>query len=236
MEIVDGKIIDVRQDGFTAFVPYDNIRRLCVRQYDSIQVGLPDGRSITPEQRRKAYALMGEIAAYTGYTPEEAKLTLKHEFVQKHMEALQKELFSLSNCDMTTAREFISYLIDFCLTFSVPTHQPLVALCDDLERYIYACLLCKKCCVCGKRAELHHVDRIGMGNDRTKVTHIGRRCLPLCREHHMEIDQIGDEALCARYHVEPVKIDARIVKTYKLHTKRVDRDAEQNPEGEHLHV
>ena len=52
----------------------------------------------------------------------------------------------------------------------------------------------------------------------------------------MEIDQIGDEALCARYHVEPVKIDARIVKTYKLHTKRVDRDAEQNPEGEHLHV
>ena len=44
MEIVDGKIIDVRQDGFTAFVPYDNIRRLCIRQYDSIQVGLPDGR------------------------------------------------------------------------------------------------------------------------------------------------------------------------------------------------
>ena len=109
-------------------------------------------------------------------------------------------------------------------------------MCDDLERYIYACLLCKTCCVCGKRAELHHVDRIGMGNDRTKVNHIGRRCLPLCREHHMEVDQIGDEALCARYHVEPVKIDARIAKTYKLHTKRVDRDAKQNPEGEHLHV
>lgn len=216
MEIIEGRIISVRQDGFTAFVPYDNIRRMCIRQYDSIQVGLPDARTITPQQRRKAFALIGEIAEYTGYTKDQAHLTLKHEFIANHLEALQKELFSLSDCDVTTAREYISYLIDFCLKFDVPTHQPLADLCDDLERYIYACLLCKKCCVCGKRAELHHVDRIGMGNDRTKVNHIGRRCLPLCRTHHMEVDQIGDEALCERYHVEPVKIDERIAITYKL--------------------
>ena len=113
MEIVSGKIVEVRQDGFTVAVPYDNIDRMLTRQYDEVQIGLPDGRLITPEQRRKSYALMGEIAAYTGYTPEEAKLTLKHEFVQKHMEALQKELFSLADCDVTTAREFIGYLIDF---------------------------------------------------------------------------------------------------------------------------
>lgn len=236
MEIVDGKIIDVRQDGFTAFIPYDNVSRLLLRRYDSVQVGLPDARTITPQQRRKAFALVGEIAEYTGYTREQAHLTLKHEFIANHLEALQKELFSLSDCDVTTAREYISYLIEFCLRFDVPTHQPLVALCDDLERYIYACLLCKKCCVCGKRAELHHVDRIGMGNDRTKVVHIGRRCLPLCREHHREVDQIGDDALCERYHVEPVKIDDRIARTYKLNTKRDDSDAKQNPEGKHLHV
>lgn len=235
MEIVEGKIIDVRQDGITAFIPYDNIRRLCIRKYDGIQVGLPDARTITPQQRRKAFALVGEIAEYTGYTKDQANLTLKHEFIAHHLEALQKELFSLSDCDVTTAREYISYLIEFCLRFDVPTHQPLAELCDDLERYIYACLLCKKCCVCGKRAELHHVDRIGMGNDRTKVTHIGRRCLPLCREHHMEVDQIGDAALCERYHVEPVKIDERISKTYKLNQRGM-RDAKQNPQGKHLHV
>ena len=136
MEIVSGKIVEVRQDGFTVAVPYGNIDRMLTRRYDEVQIGLPDGRSITPEQRRKAYALMGEIAAYTGYTPEEAKLTLKHEFVQKHMEVLQKELFSLADCDVTTAREFIGYLIDFCLTFNVPTHQPLADLCDDVERYV----------------------------------------------------------------------------------------------------
>ena len=220
MEIVDGKIIDVRQDGFTAFIPYENINRMCVRQYDSVQVGLPDARTITPQQRRKAFALVGEIAEYTGYTREQAHLTLKHEFIANHLEALQKELFSLSDCDVTTAREYISYLIEFCLKFDVPTHQPLVALCDDLERYIYACLLCKKCCVCGKRAELHHVDRIGMGNDRTRVEHMGRRCLPLCRVHHAEVDQIGDEALCAKYHITPVPIDDRIIKAYRLRSAK----------------
>ena len=216
MEIVSGRIVEVRQDGFTVAVPYGNIDRMLTRQYDEVQIGLPDGRSITPEQRRKAYALMGEIAAYTGYTPEEAKLTLKHEFVQKHMEALQKDLFSLSDCDITTAREFIGYLIDFCLTFNVPTHQPLADLCDDVERYVYACLMHKRCAVCGHKAELHHVDRIGMGNDRTRVEHRGRRCLPLCRVHHAEVDQIGDEALCAKYHITPVPIDDRIIQAYRL--------------------
>lgn len=216
MEIVSGKIIDVRQDGFTAFIPYDNIERLLTRRYNEVQVGLPDGRRITPEQRRKAFALIGEIAAYTGYTKDEAHITLKHEFVTRHLEQLQQELFSLADCDMTTAREYISYLIDFCLEFNVPTHQPLADLCDDIDRYIYACLLRKRCAVCGHKAELHHVDRIGMGNDRTKVEHIGRRCLPLCRVHHAEVDQIGDAALCEKYHITPVRIDERIVKTYRL--------------------
>lgn len=216
MEIVKGTIIDVRPDGFTAYIPYSNIDRLLTRKYDEVQVGLPDGRTITPEQRRKAFALVGEIAGYTGYTKDEAHLTLKHEFVNRHLDALQKELFSLSDCDITTAREYISYLIEFCLAFGVPTHQPLADLCDDIERYVYACLMHKRCAVCGKKAELHHVDRIGMGNDRKRVEHIRRLCLPLCREHHMETHQIGDDAFCARYHITPVKIDERIVKVYRL--------------------
>lgn len=86
---------------------------------------------------------------------------------------------------------------------------------------MYSCLIHKKCCVCGKKAELHHVDRVGMGNNRNEITHEGRRALPLCREHHIEVDHLGDEAFCARYHIAPVKIDARIIKTYRLRTKKV---------------
>lgn len=222
MEIVSGKIVDVQPGYIVIRAPYDNIDMLITRRYGEVQIGLEDGRRITPEQRRKAFALVGEIAAWSGYERDEAHLTLKHQFVQQHLEQLQKELFSLSNCDVTTAREYINYLIDFCLTFDVPTHVPLVDLCDDVERYVYSCLIHKRCAVCGKKAELHHVDRVGMGNNRNEIQHIGRRCLPLCGGvggHHTEVDHLGDEAFCEKYHIKPVIIDARIIKTYRLRTK-----------------
>ena len=224
MEIIGGRIVEAGPGYIVVRAPYDNAQRMIRREYEEVQIGLKDGRRITPEQRRKAFALVGEIAAYTGYERDEAHLTLKHEFMNKHLDQLQKELFSLSDCDVTTAKEYISYLIDFCLTFDVPTKVPLTELCDDVERYVYACLIHKKCCVCGKKAELHHVDRVGMGNNRNEIVHEGRRCLPLCREHHTEVDHLGDERLCERYHVTPVKIDERIIKTYRLRTKGAEKN------------
>lgn len=224
MEIIGGRIVEAGPGYIVIRAPYDNAQRMIRREYEEVQIGLVDGRRITPEQRRKAFALVGEIAAYTGYERDEAHLTLKHEFISKHLDQLQKELFSLSDCDVTTAREYISYLIDFCLTFDVPTKVPLTELCDDVERYVYACLIHKKCCVCGKKAELHHVDRVGMGNNRNEIVHEGRRCLPLCREHHTEVDHLGDVRLCERYHVTPVKIDERIIKTYRLRTKGAEKN------------
>ena len=224
MEIIGGRIVEAGPGYIVIRAPYDNAQRMIRREYEEVQIGLVDGRRITPEQRRKAFALVGEIAAYTGYERDEAHLTLKHEFISKHLDQLQKELFSLSDCDVTTAKEYISYLIDFCLTFDVPTKVPLTELCDDVERYVYACLIHKKCCVCGKKAELHHVDRVGMGNNRNEIVHEGRECLPLCREHHTEVDHLGDVRLCERYHVTPVKIDERIVKTYRLRTKGAEKN------------
>ena len=224
MEIIGGRIVEAGPGYIVIRAPYDNAQRMIRREYEEVQIGLKDGRRITPEQRRKAFALVGEIAAYTGYERDEAHLTLKHEFISKHLDQLQKELFSLSDCDVTTAKEYISYLIDFCLTFDVPTKVPLTELCDDVERYVYACLIHKKCCVCGKKAELHHVDRVGMGNNRNEIVHEGRECLPLCREHHTEVDHLGDERLCERYHVTPVKIDERIIKTYRLRTKGAEKN------------
>lgn len=224
MEIIGGRIVEAGPGYIVVRAPYDNTQRMIRREYEEVQIGLVDGRRITPEQRRKAFALVGEIAAYTGYERDEAHLTLKHEFISKHLDQLQKELFSLSDCDVTTAKEYISYLIDFCLTFDVPTKVPLTELCDDVERYVYACLIHKKCCVCGKKAELHHVDRVGMGNNRNEIVHEGRRCLPLCREHHTEVDHLGDVRLCERYHVTPLKIDERIIKTYRLRTKGAEKN------------
>lgn len=212
--IVRGTIVSANASGLTITVPYDP--RYVTQHWHEVEVSIPDGRTISPEQRRKAYALMGEIATWSGMTPDEVKLTHKHEFVQRHLEGLHRELFSLADCDMTTARQFIYYLIDFVLEFDVPLQVPLVSVCDDVKQAVYACLMHKKCIVCGQKCDLHHVNRIGMGNDRRKVEHLGRLCLPLCRVHHVEVDHLGDRTFMAKYHLEPVEIDEKIAKLYKL--------------------
>lgn len=216
--IAAGKITGVTPREITITVPYDP--RYVTQQWDEVTVDLPDGRKISPEQRRKAYALMGEIAEWAGMEPEEVKLTAKHDFVQRHLEGLHRELFSLASCDMTTARQFITYLIDFVLQFDVPLRVPLVTLCDDVQKAVYSALMHHKCIICGRPCDLHHVDRVGMGRDRHDICHIGMECLPLCREHHREAHDHGDRQLMDLYHLEPVQIDDKIAKEYRLGKRR----------------
>lgn len=166
----------------------------------------------------------GLIAEWSGDYLDSVKDATKHDFVRDHLQGLRKELFSLSNCDMTTAREYISYLIELVLTYDVPTHVPLIELCEDIQRYVYACLMRKKCAVCGKPCDLHHVDRVGMGSDRKQIDHIGLRCLPLCRDHHNEAHDHGDDELLVKYHLEPIKIDDKIARMYNLGGRKVNHE------------
>ena len=120
---------------------------------------------------------------------------------------------------MTTARLFITYLIDFCILHGVDVGEPLYQLSEDIPRYVWACLMNKRCAVCGRKAELHHVDAVGMGRNRKEICHVGMRALPLCREHHTEIHNVGQEDFLRRYFLEPVKIDERIADVYRLRKK-----------------
>ena len=92
MEIISGKIVAWERGYITIRAPYDNTERFIRREYEEVEIGLKDGRKITPEQRRKAYALMGEISEWAGYEPEELKEIMKHEFLKKVVRSLEKEL------------------------------------------------------------------------------------------------------------------------------------------------
>lgn len=216
MEIAPGKIVDVVDGGLVVFVPYGDMEKIIKRQYNEVQVGLPDGRRISPEQRRKAYALMREIGEFYGYEQSEIKDVMKHDFVANHLKQLQRELFSLSDCDVTTAKEFISYLIDFILRNDIPTRVPLASLADDVDRYMYSCLMRRKCCICGQRADIHHWTRIGMGTNRKTVIHEGMTLEPLCRGHHTECHTMAQEEFDERYHIKPIKATKEICKTLGL--------------------
>lgn len=219
MEIIRGKITSADECGITIFAPYSDIEHLTLRKYSEVQIGLPDGRTISPEQRKKAYALIGEISDWVGDFPEYIKRLMKMEFVVNRLQSLEKELFSLSNCDITTAREFITYLIDFMIEHDVPSKIPLYEQCEDIYRYVYSCALKKRCAISGRRAELHHVDAVGMGRDRDGIIHIGMRVLPLSREYHTLAHTKGNDWLLNEYHLEPITVDKQIAKVYKLNTK-----------------
>ena len=197
----------------------DQARFLAENPHSAL-VRLYDSRKITDDQRRMAYALINEIADWAGEEPEVVKKQMKLTFkVRKYREMLDE--LSLSDCEKSTASEFIRFLIEVVVEYGVPTHRPLTELCEDIEHAIYACLLQKKCIVCGRKAELHHVDQVGMGGDRTEIEHIGRRCLPLCRDHHDEYHRIGATAFADKYHVVyTVRIDDKIAKVYKLRSKK----------------
>lgn len=225
METVSGKIINITPEMLTIRAPYQNIERACLRKYSDVLIGLPDGRTITPAQRKKAYVLLTKISEWSGYTPLEViKEITKLRFLIDH-ESVDK-VFSLSDCDVTTAREYISFLIDLVIENNIPVGQPLAELCEDIGKYIYACLLNKVCAVCGKPAQLHHVDRVGMGRDRHDINHIGMLVLPLCGLHHTECHGMAQEDFNNKYHLVPIKLTAEICKKYHLTNKNLETEKE----------
>lgn len=223
-EHVAGLITDIDADGtltINACVP--SIDRALLRQYRECTIILQDERRITSRQRAAIYALLGEVDEYvngirTDAGREEQKQLLKMEFMLKRMTDAERRMFSLSDCSVTTARAFIDFLIEFIIANDIPVRFSLAEKAEDIGQYVYACLVHKKCAVCGRHADLHHVEgsHVGSGFNREEVHHLGREALPLCREHHTECHSMPEAEFLEKYHLEPVKLDERLCKIYKL--------------------
>lgn len=219
-EILTGRIIGVSVAGAIDIrVPYDNWERFCKREYDEVLVEFPDMRPASNEQKAKAHILMKAIADFSGEDKDKTEFLMKSLFLEKYLTSLTKRYFSLATCDMTTARDFISMLVDFCIEYDVPLSKPLYELCEDIERYMYQCLIHKTCLICGKHSDLHHCEgsTVGMGGDRTTMIHEGLEVMPLCREHHMECHQHGQKAFNDKYHLpNGFILTAELCKKYGL--------------------
>ena len=126
MITVPGKI--ARAGGKTVIVPEFAIDREITRQeIQTVEIRLFDGREISPEQRRKIFAIIGDIAWYSGHEPEYLRKLLTLEFVkdkeskepnpefvkQLIQSALQKGLL-LENAG--SAGNVIRFLAPLCMT------------------------------------------------------------------------------------------------------------------------
>lgn len=147
-------------------IPVQAGKLIQTRKCKELALGVDDGRSITPAQRRKAYATLGDISNYTGYTVEAAKEIMK---VENMLRLGQDKVISLSDCTITEAREYINTLMEYSLKEGLILTESGLKRTDDIDAYLIQCIRYKRCCICGKTAEIHHVDAIGMGNDRRHV-------------------------------------------------------------------
>jgi hypothetical protein len=215
--MLKGKIKEVREDGTAVIIAKIDLQKWAHRQYNECYIDYIDSRPLSDRQRRMCYALINAIAEWSGSSTEEVKEAFKIEFWAEHVETLADKVFSLSNAPMSLVADFQKWLIRFILNNDVPLNFSLLEYVDDMQDYVYQCLIHKKCCVCGKRADLHHIDAIGMGNDRNEVQHLGREVMSLCRVHHNEIHAQGKREFFGKYHFESgVDADKTILKIYGL--------------------
>lgn len=215
--IQKGKIIDIDENGVVTIVAQSDLYLMTHREIKECYIDFIDGRKLSDKQRRMCYSLINAIAEWSGSSTQDIKEAFKMEFWADKIDTLAEKVFSLSNAPMSLIAEFQKFLINFILENDVPLKYSLLNYVDDIDNYVYMCLIHKKCCICGKKADLHHVDSIGMGNDRTEVQHEGRKALSLCREHHTEIHATGIKAFLEKYHINGgIPIDKTIMKIYKL--------------------
>ena len=215
--MLKGKITDIREDGTAVIIASINPTEFIRKEIKECYVDYIDSRPLSDKQRRMCYALIHAISEWSGQESEDLKEYFKMEFWANNVDTLADKIFSLSNAPMSLVAAFQRFLIKFIISNDVPTKRPLLEYVDDIDDYVYMCLIHKKCAVCGKKADLHHIDTVGMGNDRTQVQHEGREAISLCREHHMEYHTIGKSAFLEKYHLNGgIKIDKTILKIYGL--------------------
>jgi hypothetical protein len=221
IEQITGRIVDYNEKTgeLTIKAVYPDFLTLTRREYDKVSITLHDSRPLSGKQRRSCYAMLGEISEWSGQEKEEVKQLLKLNFWTSELWQTADSLFSLSDAPMSVVAAFQSWLARFIVANDVPTKRPMLDYVDDIPNYVYACLCKKKCCICGKHADLHHSDAIGAGRDRTEIIHEGIPALPLCREHHTECHKIGQKTFEERYHIiHGIELDKHLCKVYGLKT------------------
>ncbi len=178
---------------------------------------LDDGRQLSAAQRGLLYSLFNDIRIWRGDSHkkigvEKVKETLKESFC----EAAKVSRFSLSNVSMEIASDFIDYVLDFTFMNGIPLTFKTFEMAKTIKNWSYLCFKNRKCTVCGKfHAEVHHLDAVGRRN-RTRVDHSKMQLIMLCREHHQEAHNIGDETFLTKHYVAGIFVPVATLKALNI--------------------
>ena len=196
-----------------------NVERLKTMYSDDLsevyaKIDLVDPRKARPKQRALFWALMSDIWKWSGQPTGE----IKEYFYNRYTIKTYGETISLANDTHSTvsdANKLLEMVIDFMFKWQVPFKEGYELLPKEESYYMYLCCKNRICAVCGKEhAEIHHLETIGMGGNRTHVDHTKRHVMSLCHDHHQEIETIHTKAFCSKYHLPEtgIKLDVETLK------------------------
>lgn len=186
-----------------------------------VETYFDDGRHITGDQRRKIYAMLGEIDEWCGnYVPDLTKTQMKQEYA---VDRGLYEAFSFSDCSITTASDFIEWLLAFCFANDVPFASRTVDVIREQYGWDMQCLKYHRCMICGRHADIAHVHAVGMGRNRNKISHVGNNVMALCREHHEEQHRVGIATFMQRNQLKGVRVTPAIAEMLRLGNWHAER-------------
>lgn len=195
-------------------IPYKNLEDLQFDLGTEAEVKFIDPHDISHKQRKMVFALLNDIEAYTG-DPVELR---RHILTQEFMAHKNIDSFSLSNCSMSEASEFIDFILAFIFKFNIPLRKETSSLMKEERNFLYFATITRKCVICGKsNSDLAHHYHIGRGMNRNEMNHYGYEVLALCREHHNEQHKIGIKTFDERYQLDNswIKVDERLNRMLK---------------------
>ncbi|NVO88918.1 hypothetical protein HWN39_10550 [Lactobacillus rhamnosus] len=217
--LVNGKLQAIRGNQVTVDLD-EPINRLRVSQLadgcqPSVSLDIADGRSISPDQRKKIFAMIGDYADFTGYEPEEMEAWLKWFYQAKT---------GIGNLSMATmskeqANKFLTFVIDFGFENGIPWKTKHLDSIPSSYPLIMQCLKHRMCVICGKHADIDHEPPIGSSGNRHNIDNRRYKFLPLCRIHHTIRHQIGIDSFMSLYHIKPVKLDDPTLISLRLNTQ-----------------
>lgn len=173
---------------------------------------------ISDEQRKLLFALWRDYEAYTGVPLDAVEAWFKYQYML-HADLDRLPSVSRGRMSKHLATDFITFTLEYYLNNGIPFAQADWYKGADVARVCYAMLMKRVCFVCGReKSDVHHLNgsTVGMGNDRSKVSHIGRRVVCLCRECYGKIHQGGEQAFFNKHHIAPIKLNAETVQILGL--------------------
>ena len=181
----------------TIFDGYDGERQA--------ELFIKDPRGFTVEQRKFFFALLNDIYKETGLSIDEMK-----DYIYSMFRYATGNNISLSNQSVSTVDD-VSYLtnlvLDFIFEHDIPFKDGYEVPPQNIQYFFYKCLMTRTCCNCGRKpADIHHVDAVGMGNNRKKINNSGRRFMALCRVCHTKIHTEGFSEFTNKRLLMPIKL------------------------------